>query len=85
MIQSAILLVAETFDRGKLNCFLQKVIRVRFKHPLYPGDRIEFLVQVIKREGNNWHFRGQAQIDQKNVAEAQFSLKVDFHEVGFEI
>lgn len=85
MIQSAIFLVAETFSRGKLECSLLKVGRVRFKRPIYPGDRLEFSVQVDKREDSNWYFRGQAQIDQENAAEAQFSLHVDFREVGFEI
>lgn len=85
LIQSSIFLVAETFNRGKLECSLQKVARVRFKRPIYPGDRIEFLVQVVKREDNQWHFRSQAQIDQENAAEAQFSLQVNFREVGFEI
>ncbi len=85
LIQSAIFLVAETFDRGKLACSLQRVGRVRFKRPIYPGDQLEYLVQVVKREDSNWHFRGQAQIGQENAAEAQFSLQVNFHEVGFEI
>ncbi|MGC8811416.1 MAG: 3-hydroxyacyl-ACP dehydratase FabZ [bacterium] len=85
MIQSAIFLIAETFSRGKLECSLQKVGKVRFKRPIYPGDRLEFSVQVVKRENTTWHFRGQAQIGQENAAEAQFSLQVDFREVGFEI
>lgn len=85
MIQSALFLVAETFSRGKLECTLQKVERAKFRRPIYPGDRVEFLVQVIKREASLWHFRGQAQVDQENAAEGQFSLKVDFREVGFEI
>lgn len=85
LIQSAIFLVAETFNRGKLACSLQKVGRVRFKRPIYPGDRLEFFVQVAKEEDTIWHFRGQAQIGQENAAEAQFSLQVNFREVGFEI
>ncbi len=85
LIQSAIFLVAETFNRGKLVCSLQKVGRVRFKRPIHPGDKLEYIVQVVKRENSNWHFRGQAQIGQENAAEAQFSLQVDFREVGFEI
>lgn len=85
LIQSAIFLVAETFSRGKLECSLQKIGRVRFKRPVSPGDRLDFSVQVVKREESIWHFRGQAQTGQENAAEAQFSLHVDFREVGFEI
>lgn len=85
LVQSAIFLVAETFSRGKLECSLQKIGRVRFKRPVYPGDRLDFSAQVVKREDTTWHFRGQAQIGQEIAAEAQFSLHVDFREVGFEI
>lgn len=85
IVQSAIYLVAETFSRGKLECSLQKVGRVKFKRPVYPGDRLTFSVQVVKREDVTWYFRGQAQIGQDNAAEVQFTLHVDFRELGFEI
>ena len=85
LVQSALLLVAESFSRGRLSCSLEKVDRVRFKRAIVPGDRVEFMVQLTAREGEFWKFKGQAQIGGETAAEAILVLKVNFREVGFEI
>ena len=85
LVQSALLLVAESFHRGRLRCSLQKVDRVRFRRAIVPGDRVEFTVQLTAREGESWKFKGQAQIRGETAAEANLVLKVNFREVGFEI
>ena len=85
LVQSALLLVAESFNRGRLSCSLEKVDRVRFKRAIVPGDRVEFIVQLTVKEGEFWKFKGQAQIRGETAAEANLVLKVNFHEVGFEI
>jgi len=85
MVQSAILLVADFYNRGRLCCTLEKVDRVRFKQAIVPGDRIEFLVQLTAREGEFWKFKGQALAGGETAAEANLILKVHFHDVGFEL
>jgi 3-hydroxyacyl-[acyl-carrier-protein] dehydratase len=85
LVQSAILLVAETFSRGRLRCALEKVDRVRFKRAIVPGDRVEFSVQLAAREGERWKFKGQAQVGPDTAAEANLVLHVNYREVGFEI
>ncbi len=85
LVQSAIFLAAETYARGRLRCFLEKVDRVRFKRAIVPGDRVDFLVQVAGKEGELWKFKGQAQVAGETAAEANIILRVNFREVGFEI
>jgi 3-hydroxyacyl-[acyl-carrier-protein] dehydratase len=85
MAQSAIFLVAESFARGRLGCFLEKVDRVRFKKAILPGDRVDFRVQLAGREGETWKFKGQAHVAEETAAEANLVLRVSFREVGFEI
>lgn len=85
LVQSALLLVAESFNRGRLRCSLDKVDRVRFKRAIVPGDRLEFIVQLTAREGELWELKGQAKVNGETAAEANLVLKVIFREVGFEI
>jgi len=85
LVQSALLLVAESFNRGRLRCSLEKVDRVRFKRAIVPGDRLEWRVQITAREGERWRFKGQARVGDETAAEANLVLQVNFREVGFEI
>ena len=85
LVQSAILLAAESYARGRLRCSLEKVDRVRFKRAIVPGDRVDFLVQLAGREGELWKFKGRAQVAGETAAEANIVLRVNFREVGFEI
>jgi 3-hydroxyacyl-[acyl-carrier-protein] dehydratase len=85
LIQSALLLVAHSFSRGRLRCSLERVDRVRFKRAIVPGDRVDFLVQFMAKEDECWKFKGQAQVAGETAAEAHWVLKVNFREVGFEI
>jgi len=85
LVQSALLLVAESFARGRLSCALEKVDRVRFKRAIVPGDRVDFQVQVTARDGERWKFKSQARVGEETAAEANIVLKVSFREVGFEV
>ncbi len=85
LVQSALLLVTESFSRGRLRCSLEKVDRARFKRAIVPGDRLEFMVQLTAKEGELWKLKGQAKVNGETAAEANLVLKVIFREVGFEI
>jgi 3-hydroxyacyl-[acyl-carrier-protein] dehydratase len=85
LVQSAIFLVAESFARGRLRCFLEKVDRVRFKKAIVPGDRVDFSVQLTGKEREFWKFKGQARVGEDTAAEANIILRVNFREVGFEV
>jgi 3-hydroxyacyl-[acyl-carrier-protein] dehydratase len=85
LVQSALLLVVQSFSRGRLRCSLEKVDRVRFKRPIFPGDRVDFQVQLTAKDEERWKFKAQAQVGGEMAAEANLILKVNFREVGFEI
>jgi len=85
IIQSALILVEETHNRGKVRAFIEKVDRVRFKRAILPGDRVEFLVNITGKEGDLWRFKGKVQVGEETAAEANLVLKVVVREVGFEL
>jgi 3-hydroxyacyl-[acyl-carrier-protein] dehydratase len=85
LVQSAIFFLAESFNRGKIRVSLEKVERLRFKRPVLPGDRLDFLVSLTGKEGNLWKFKGKAQVGNEVAADADIVLKVDVWEVGFEL
>ena len=85
LVQSALLLVVESYARGRLGCTLEKVERVRFKRAIVPGDRVDFQAQVTARDGERWKFKSQARVGEEMAAEANIVLRVSFREVGFEV
>jgi 3-hydroxyacyl-[acyl-carrier-protein] dehydratase len=85
MVQSALILVGESFRRGKISGSLQKVDRVRFKRAIIPGDRVEFWVSLTGKDGDLWTFKGKAQAGEETAAEATLILRVMVREVGFEL
>lgn len=85
LVQSALLLVVESYARGRLRCALEKVERVRFKRAIVPGDRVDFQVQVTGKDGELWKFKGLARVGEETAAEANIVLRVSFREVGFEV
>ena len=85
MVQSALILVGESFSRGNISVSLHKVDRVRFRRAVIPGDRVEFLVSLTGKDGDLWTFKGKAQVGEETAAEATLILKVVAREVGFEL
>ena len=85
IIQSALILVDASHDRGRLSGSLEKVERIRFKRAIVPGDRVDFLVSLIAMEGDFWKFKGKAQVGGETAADADVTLKVINREVGFDL
>jgi 3-hydroxyacyl-[acyl-carrier-protein] dehydratase len=78
MAQTAAVLVVHTLgaeSEGKLVYFMS-VDYARFRHPVFPGDRLH--VQVVKKQnrGHVWKFDGTARVDGKLMAEATFAAMI---------
>jgi 3-hydroxyacyl-[acyl-carrier-protein] dehydratase len=78
MAQTAAVLVVHTLgpeSEGKLVYFMS-VDNARFRHPVFPGDRLH--VQVVKKQnrGQVWKFDGSAIVDGKIMAEATFAAMI---------
>jgi 3-hydroxyacyl-[acyl-carrier-protein] dehydratase len=85
LIQSALILVDESFSRGRLKCSLEKVDRVRFKRAVIPGDQVDFQLQLTAKDESLWRFKGKAQVGKETTAEADLTLRVTYRDVGFEV
>ncbi|MET4808004.1 3-hydroxyacyl-ACP dehydratase FabZ [Limibacillus sp. MBR-115] len=81
MAQTAAVLVVETLEgeaAGKLVYFMT-IANARFRKPVVPGDQVRILVRKTKNRGNVWRFKGEAQVEGRNVAEAEFSAMIMDH------
>jgi 3-hydroxyacyl-[acyl-carrier-protein] dehydratase len=85
VIQSALFLLEQSLTRGKIRVLLEKVARLRFKRAVLPGERLDFLVLLIGKEGPLWTFKGKAMVAGEVAAEADLIFRVDVREVGFDI
>lgn len=45
--------------------------KARFRRPVRPGDEIRLELEVLRRRGDVWQFKGEAYVGKKLVAEAQ--------------
>ncbi|MEM8771751.1 MAG: 3-hydroxyacyl-ACP dehydratase FabZ [Pseudomonadota bacterium] len=57
---------------GKIVLFMG-VDKARFRKPVVPGDQLRIHVSTIQRRPPVWRFSGEAEVDGKRVADAQFS------------
>jgi 3-hydroxymyristoyl/3-hydroxydecanoyl-(acyl carrier protein) dehydratase len=85
MVQCALVLVNESYSRGKATSTLEKVDRLKFKRPVVPGDQLEYQVQMIAQGEHAFKFKGKALVGGETAAEADFILKISIREVGFEL
>ncbi len=45
--------------------------KVRFRHPVGPGDQLVYKVELLKKKRGIWKLAGKAYVDEKLVAEAE--------------
>lgn len=63
----------ESLDvEGKIVLFMG-VDHARFRRPVTPGDQLRILVKTEQRRPPVWKFSGEATVEGKRAAEAQFS------------
>lgn len=76
--QTGAVLMSKSLDadvNGKA-IFFMSVDGARFRKPVRPGDQLRMKVVVIKHRGDLFKFRGEAFVDGKLVAEAEFAAMV---------
>lgn len=75
MAQSAAAYVAYTEEldvEGKVVLFMG-VDKARFRRPVIPGDQLRIAVRTVQRRPPVWKFEGVATVDDRRVAEANYS------------
>ena len=65
---------------GKSVYFLS-IEKAKFRKPVVPGDQLRFEVNVLQCRGNVWKFSGNAIVEEKVAAEAEFTAMVTDREV----
>ncbi len=56
--------------------YFMSIEKAKFRKPVTPGDRLRLEIKTLQQRGNVWKFSGEATVDEKLVAEAEFTAMV---------
>ena len=77
--QTAAALTAHGLDKktyeNKL-VFLMSVEKARFRNPVIPNCKLELKIESIRSHGRVWKYKGEAYVDGKKMADAQWSATI---------
>ena len=61
--------------------YFMSIEKAKFRKPVIPGDQIRLEVNILQHRGNVWKFSGNAVVEEKIAAEAEFTAMVTDREV----
>ena len=64
----------ETYDNKLV--FLMGVEKARFRSPVIPDCKLELNIEAIRSHGRVWKYKGEAFVDGKRMADAQWSATI---------
>ncbi len=67
-------------NMGKAVYFMS-IEKAKFRKPVVPGDQLRLEIQVLQQRGNVWRFSGNANVEGKVAAEAEFTAMVTDKEI----
>ena len=77
--QSAAALTAHGLDKETYDnklVFLMNIEKARFRNPVIPDCKLELEIQAIRTHGRVWKYKGDAFVDGKKMADAQWSATI---------
>ena len=77
--QAAAALTAAGIDKKEYEnklVFLMSVEKARFRNPVIPDCRLELNIEAIRSHGRVWKYKGEAFVDGKKMADAQWSATI---------
>ncbi len=80
MAQAAGILAFKSGVQGK-NVYFLSIEKAKFRKPVVPGDQLRFEVKTLHGKASVWKFSGNAYVDDKLVAEAEFTAMVTDREI----
>jgi 3-hydroxyacyl-[acyl-carrier-protein] dehydratase len=80
MAQVSGILAFHSGANGK-STYLMSIEKAKFRKPVIPGDQLRFEVSVVQNRKNVWKFSGEAFVDDKLVAQAEFTAMVSDEEL----
>ena len=64
----------ETYDNKLV--FLMGIEKARFRNPVIPDCKLELKIQAIRTHGRVWKYKGDAFVNEKKMADAQWSATI---------
>ena len=64
----------ETYDNKLV--FLMSVEKARFRNPVIPDCKLELNIEAIRSHGKVWKYKGEAFVEGKKMADAQWSATI---------
>jgi len=77
--QAAAALTAYGIDKKEYEnklVFLMSVEKARFRNPVIPNCILELKIKAIRSHGRVWKYKGEAFVDGKRMADAQWSATI---------
>jgi 3-hydroxyacyl-[acyl-carrier-protein] dehydratase len=77
--QAAAALTAHGLDKETYNnklVFLMGIEKARFRNPVIPDCKLELKIQAIRTHGRVWKYKGEAFVDERKMADAQWSATI---------
>ena len=77
--QAAAALTAAGIDKAEYEnklVFLMSVEKARFRNPVIPDCKLELNIEAIRSHGRVWKYKGEAYVDGKKMADAQWSATI---------
>ena len=77
--QAAAALTAHGLDKETYNnklVFLMGIEKARFRNPVIPDCKLELNIEATRSHGRVWKYKGEAYVDGKKMADAQWSATV---------
>ena len=77
--QAAAALTAHGLDKSTYEnklVFLMGVDKARFRNPVIPDYKLELNIEAIRSHGRVWKYKGEAFVDEKKMADAQWSATI---------
>ena len=77
--QAAAALTANGLDKATYDnklVFLMTIEKARFRNPVIPDCVLELIIEAIRSHGRVWKYKGTAFVDDKKMADAQWSATI---------
>ena len=77
--QAAAALTAHGLDKSTYEnklVFLMSVEKARFRNPVVPDCKLLLNIEAIRSHGRVWKYKGEAFVDSKKMADAQWSATI---------
>ena len=77
--QAAAALTAYGLDKSTYEnklVFLMTIEKAKFRNPVIPDCKLELKIEAIRSHGRVWKYKGEALVDGKKMADAQWSATI---------